>query len=145
MVNTCDILLVEDDPHSAELILWLLKKVSTSYSCLVLKDGLDAIDFLYAKGQFSNRNIAINPRLILLDLKLTKIDGKQVLKEIKQNPSTSHIPTVVLTSSREYQDVQECYQLGANSYIVKPLDFQELERTITTLTTYWLSCNHPLR
>lgn len=139
--NQVEILLVEDNPHDAELALRALKKNKVANQIKVVTDGVEALDFIFARGDYSERDIANGPRLILLDLKLPKVDGLEVLKAVKSDPRTKHIPIVVLTSSKEERDIVESYRLGVNSYIVKPVDFDKFVEAVKRLGFYWLLLN----
>lgn len=134
-------MIVEDNPNDAEMALRALKKNNLTNQVLVVGDGEEALDFLFAKGKFSNRNRATRPKIVLLDLKLPKIDGLEVLREIKSNPSTKMIPVIVLTSSKEESDIVESYMLGVNSYIVKPVDFDKFVDAVREIGLYWLLLN----
>lgn len=134
--NGVEILLVEDNPNDAELTLRALKQRNLANQVFLCKDGAEAIDF------FENGTSPI-PKVVLLDLKLPKIDGLEVLERLKQNPRTKAIPVVVLTSSREEPDIEKAYELGANSYIVKPVDFEAFARAVADVGLYWLLLNHP--
>lgn len=136
-----DILLVEDNPNDAELAVRALKKNNLANNLVHVKDGEEALDFMFAQGPYSGRNIQDKPRLVLLDLKLPKIDGLEVLKTVKSDPRTKLTPIVVLTTSKEENDVIESYQLGANSYIVKPVDFDKFIEAVKELGFYWLLLN----
>lgn len=107
----------------------------------VARDGAEALDFLFHAAAFSGLNPEDHPKMVLLDLKLPKIDGIEVLRQVKANPATRKLPVVVLTSSRQDKDIDECYNLGANSYMVKPIDFEEFMTAVSILSTYWLSYN----
>lgn len=136
-----DILLIEDNPSDVELSLYALRKNKNVHQIKVLRDGVDALDFIFCTGQFSDRRIEDTPRFILLDLKLPRIDGIEVLRRIKSDKRTSHIPIVVLTSSREDRDLVHCYKLGVNSYVVKPIDFEKFTEAVKNLGIYWLELN----
>jgi len=144
MENTeIEILLVEDNTNDAELTIRALHKKNIANSIIHLKDGASALDFLFGKGEFKDRNINNKPKIILLDLKMPKVDGIEVLRKIKSDDFTKRIPVVVLTSSRENPDIERAYSLGANSYIVKPVDFEGFSKAITELGFYWLLLNQP--
>jgi len=138
-----EILLVEDDPRDVRLTMRELQATSTRTRVEVARDGAEALDFLLCQGDYSQRSLDRPPKLVLLDLKLPKVDGLQVLREIKSNPSTQAIPVVVLTSSKEERDMVESYRLGVNSYIQKPVDFEKFRETIRTMGLYWLGMNQP--
>jgi two-component system, response regulator len=137
------ILLVEDDPRDEWLTVRELRGSKAPWRIEIARDGEEALDFLFCRGTHSNRLPQSFPKLILLDLKLPKIDGLQVLREIKSRPETRAIPVVALTSSREERDIVECYSLGVNSYVQKPVDFEQFRKTIQTLGLYWLGINQP--
>jgi CheY-like chemotaxis protein len=137
-----EILLVEDNPNDVKLTLHALKKNNLSNRIQVARDGEEALDFLFCDGQHADRADCPNPRVVLLDLKLPKIDGLEVLRRIKADPRTRTIPVVVLTSSREESDLVESYDLGVNSYIVKPVDFVQFTDAMRTIGMYWLLMNH---
>src|SRR5215472_4776738 len=136
-----EILLVEDDPRDVRLTLRELESIRTKID--VAHDGEEALDFVFRRGAYSHRTGPQPLKLILLDLKLPKVDGLEVLREIKTRPETQAIPVVILTSSREEKDMIESYRLGANSYVQKPVDFEEFRQTIKTLGLYWLVVNQP--
>ncbi len=142
-LNTIEILLVEDDPQDVELTLRALKKHHLANHVHVAKDGAEARDFLFANGVYEERNMASHPKVILLDLKLPKLSGIEVLRQIKADERTKAIPVVILTSSQEAPDLQECYRLGVNSYIVKPIDFDQFLKVVSELGLYWLLLNKP--
>jgi CheY-like chemotaxis protein len=139
--NEVEIVLVEDNPNDRELALRALKKNKIANNIVVLEDGEQVIDYLYGRGKFAYRNTNVNPRLVLLDLKLPKMDGLDVLKVIKSDPDKKMIPVVMLTSSKEESDVVESYRLGVNSYIVKPVDFDNFVEAIRNIGFYWLLMN----
>ena len=138
-----DILLVEDNPSDAELTLHSLRGSDPNERIEVVRDGVEALDFVFCTGRYAHRCIENGPKVILLDLKLPKIDGLEVLQRIKSDPRTHAIPVVVLTSSREERDIVESYQLGVNSYIVKPVDFDQFTETVGQLGFYWQQLNQP--
>jgi len=138
------ILMVEDNPNDAELATRAFKKHRLSNSLHWVKDGAEALDFLFARGEYSERNGNQHPKLILLDLKLPKVEGLEVLRQVKSNEKTSTIPVVVLTSSAEERDIIESYRLGVNSYITKPVDFDKFVDSVAELGFYWLLLNKPL-
>ncbi|HWY80013.1 MAG TPA: response regulator [Candidatus Sulfotelmatobacter sp.] len=144
-INECDILLIEDNPNDAELTLHALKKNNLANNIFVVKDGEEAIDFIFATGQYTNRNINFPPKVVFLDLKLPKVSGIEVLRKFKSNEKTKTIPVVVVTSSQETQDIQECYTLGVNSYIQKPIEFDNFVKAISEVGLYWLVINKSLR
>jgi len=139
--DTVEILLVEDNATDAELALRALRAKNLANNIIWLKDGAEALDFLFATGQYSNRNVNHVPRVILLDLRLPKVDGIEVLRAIRSDERTKRIPVVVLTSSSEEQDVMETYDLGVNSYISKPVAFESFAKTISELGFYWMVLN----
>jgi two-component system response regulator len=136
-----DILLVEDNPSDVEVSLYALRKNKVVNQVQVARDGVDALDFLFCTGQFSERHIEDTPRVIFLDLKLPRVDGMEVLRRVKSDQRTSRIPIVVLTSSREERDLNRCYRLGVNSYVVKPIDFEKFTEVVNQIGLYWLSLN----
>jgi len=138
-----EILLVEDNPHDAELTLRALKKNNLANSITLVTDGEEALDFIFARGAFSKRKVEHVPKVVILDLKLPKVDGLEVLKAMKDDPRTRIIPVVVLTSSKEESDIVESYRLGVNSYIVKPVDFDKFIGAVRDLGLYWLLLNQP--
>jgi two-component system, response regulator len=140
-----EILIVEDNPSDAELTVRALKKNNLANNMFVVEDGQEAIDFLFCKGKYSDRNIENPPKVILLDLKLPKISGLEVLRMIKSDPRTADIPVVVVTSSQEEPDIKEAYKLNVNSYVVKPVDFMQFVEAMGTLGLYWLLINQPNR
>jgi two-component system response regulator len=141
--NDIEILLVEDNPNDVELTLDALKENKVSNRIHVARDGTEALDFIFATGEYASRQIENGPRLVLLDLKLPKVDGLEVLRRVKSDPRTRRIPLVVMTSSRQERDIVESYDLGVNSYIVKPVDFQQFNDAVRTLGLYWLLINEP--
>ncbi len=141
--NIIEILLVEDNPDDAELAISSLKKNNLANKVHLVEDGEEALAFLFAKGEYSERNIEEKPKLILLDLKLPKIDGMEVLQMIKSDEKMKTIPVVILTSSREESDIIKSYKIGVNSYIVKPVDFEKFTKSVSDLGLYWLVLNQP--
>lgn len=138
-----EILLVEDNADDAEMTIHALRKKNLANKLIHLQDGEEALDFLFGMGKFAGRDISIRPRLILLDLKMPKVDGMQVLAKVKSDEVTKKIPIVILTSSKEDPDLSSCYKLGANSYIVKPVEFDSFINTVTELGMYWMLLNQP--
>ena len=144
-MNAVEILIVEDNPNDAELTLRALRKNNLANHVLVAKDGAEAIDFFFCRGKFGKRDISNLPKVVLLDLKLPKVSGLEVLKIVKDDDRTAQIPVVVVTSSREEPDIVEAYKLGANSYVVKPVDFDQFLNAMSSLGLYWLLVNEPLQ
>ena len=140
--ETTDILLVEDNPNDALLAIRSLKDSKLANAIVHLKDGQEAIDYLLRQGPFSGRK-GLLPKVILLDLKLPKVNGLEVLKVLRSNKETKIVPIVILTSSQVESDLIESYQLGANSYIVKPVDFENFSKSIREVGLYWLILNKP--
>lgn len=138
-----EILLVEDNPMDLELTLRALRKENLSNCIQVARDGEEALEFLFCRGAHSQRSFDRPPRLIVLDLKLPKVDGLEVLRQIKNDSRTRAIPVAILTSSKEERDLVEGYNLGANSYIQKPVDFDQFRDTVKQLGLYWLVVNQP--
>ena len=141
--NPVDTLIVEDNPHDAELIIRTLKKKNLASHFFIAEDGEEALDFIFCRGKFSNRNPLKILKVIFLDLKLPKINGFEVLKELKSNLVTKKVPVVIITSSKEETDIKTAFELGANSYIVKPVDFDLFRQVITNTGFYWLMVNEP--
>lgn len=142
--NGVEILLVEDNPNDVELTLHAFKKHNLTNRIHVARDGAEALDYLFAEGEYSGRDVNHRPKVILLDLKLPKVDGLEVLKRVKADPRTKTIPVVVLTSSGEDRDIVESYNLGVNSYIRKPVDFEQFTESVRTIGMYWLLLNQSL-
>ena len=136
-----EILLVEDNPNDEELTLYALKKNNINNYIQVVRDGAEALEYLFCTGTYAHRQINEPPKVVLLDLKLPKVDGLEVLKKIKADERTRIIPVVVLTSSQEESDIVESYQLGVNSYIVKPVDFEQFIEAVRQLGLYWMLLN----
>jgi two-component system response regulator len=141
--NPIEILFVEDSIDDATLTMRALKKSGLSNTIFHAKDGAEALDFMYCKGDFTTRNILEQPKVILLDLKMPKVSGIEVLEKIKSDPAFKSIPIVILTSSKEDPDIKRCYALGANSYIVKPVESENFFNTIKELGMYWMISNQP--
>ncbi len=139
MISSVEILLIEDNPSDAELITDALKSKNLVNRVKILEDGAQVLDYFFRRGKFSKRKSL--PKLILLDLKLPKVNGLEVLKEIKSNKKTRKIPVVVLTSSKEDSDIKEAYKLGANSYILKPVDYNQFTKAVGEIGLYWLLLN----
>jgi two-component system response regulator len=136
-----EILLVEDNESDLELTLRALKKINLTNKVLAVRDGAEALDYLFATGEFSGRNGAAHPRVVLLDLKLPKVDGIEVLRRIRADPRTALVPVVILTSSAEERDRLATYELGSNSFIVKPVEFDSFSRAVTEIGMYWMLLN----
>ena len=145
MNKEVEILLVEDSAADAEMTINALKKNNLANKLLHVKDGAAALDFIFAQGAYSDRKIKDRPKVILLDLKLPKVNGLEVLQKIRGDDRTRTIPVVALTSSKEDPDIKKCYELGVNSYVVKPVEFDEFQKAISNLGLYWMIVNqHPL-
>lgn len=143
--NEVEILLVEDDPNDVELTMRALAAHNLANRVHVAEDGATALDFLFGKGDYASRNVARTPKVMLLDLKLPKVNGLEVLERVKTDDRTRDMPVVILTSSREGPDMEQSYRLGANSYIVKPVEFDAFVRVVSELGLYWLLINEPPR
>ena len=143
MLNSVEILLVEDNPTDAELTMRALKKKNIANKIRWVKDGAEALEYIFCTGAHSDREINNIPRVILLDLKLPKVSGIKVLQKIKGDERTKYIPVVVLTSSKEGPDIKTCYDLGVNSYIVKPVEFEGFAEAVRELGFYWMLLNQP--
>ena len=142
--NKVEILLVEDNPHDAELTIRALKKANLANQLIHLRDGVEALDFLFGKGIYADRNVSNKPKVILLDIKMPKVDGIEVLRQLKLNEVTRTIPVVIMTSSKEEQDIITSYDLGVNSYVVKPVDFEGFAKAVSELGFYWLITNQAI-
>ncbi len=140
-----EVLLVEDNATDAELTLRALRGRGLRNNFVVVKDGAEALDFLFARGAYEDRDIENGPKFVMLDLRLPRVDGIEVLEKMKSDPRTKMIPVVVLTSSRQDPDIKRCYELGANSYIVKPVDFDKFADAVAEIGLYWLLLNEPPR
>jgi two-component system response regulator len=138
--KSVEILLIEDNPYEAELTIRALKKHNFANNLHHIDDGADALDFIFERGKFKD-HLAGLPKVILLDIKLPRVDGIEILRQIKANDKTKAIPVVILTSSKENQDIRACYELGVNSYIVKPVDFDSFAKAVADLGMYWILLN----
>jgi CheY-like chemotaxis protein len=138
-----EILLIEDNPDDAELTMRALKKQNLANNMVWLKNGALALDFLFGRGNYAGRNSLDTPKLVLLDLNLPKVGGLEVLQQLKSDPRTKKIPVVVLSSSTQDRDILRTYDLGVNSYVSKPVQFEEFSRVVTQLGLYWLLINKP--
>jgi two-component system response regulator len=140
-----EVLLVEDNPRDAELTIRALKRHNLANQLFHVEDGADALDFLFGRGKYEGRRGASSPKVVLLDLKLPKVNGLEILRIMKNDPHLHTIPVVVVTSSAEDPDMQTAYQLGANSYVVKPVQFDAFMEAMSKLGVYWLMVNHPMK
>jgi len=138
-INDLDIILVEDNPDDALLTKRALKNLSENL--IHLKNGQEALNFIFNGAEYEGKKFSQRPKIILLDLNMPKVNGMEVLEKVKSNPRTKGIPVVILTSSSEDPDIKKCYELGANSYIVKPVDFENFSKTVAELGLYWLVFN----
>ncbi len=143
-METTEILYIEDNPNDIRLTLRALKKRNLANSILTITDGEEALDYIFCTGTYSERDKTQNPKLIILDLKLPKVNGIEILKRIKAEERTKNIPVVILTSSREESDMIESYQYGVNSYVVKPINFDSFSEAVSALGLYWLLVNETL-
>ena len=141
MKNELEIVIVEDNPNDAELMLRSLKKNRLANNMVVLEDGEQALDFIFCRGKYTDRDLSESPKVMFLDLKLPKVGGLEVLKQMKSNEHTRKIPVIVVTSSKEDPDIAAAYNLGANSYVVKPIDFDSFVEKINQIGVYWLAVN----
>lgn len=139
--KTVEILLVEDNDQDAELAVRALKKSNVANDIVRLKNGEEALDFIFGEGEFEHRSIKNQPKVVLLDLKMPKVDGLEVLKAVRSKEETKNLPIVILTSSKEEQDVIRSYKLGVNSYIVKPVEFASFTKAISEIGMYWVLLN----
>jgi len=136
-----EIIVVEDSPYDAEMIVDALRLKGLAKKILLLEDGSLMLDYIFSKGRFKNNESKPNPKLILLDLKMPKVNGMEAIKQLKSNPDTKHIPVVVLTSSKEESDIKTAYELGVNSYVVKPVEFDLFAEAVGEIGLYWLLFN----
>jgi CheY-like chemotaxis protein len=142
-IHDVDVLLVEDNPDDAGLVIRELKRNNLGNNLIHLPDGAEALDFLFVKGKYSARKIEDKPKVILLDLKMPKVDGLQVLRAIRGDERTKYIPVVIMTSSREERDIVESYSLGVNAYVVKPVGFDSFSKAVAELGLFWVLVNQP--
>ena len=140
-VPEVEILLVEDNVNDAEMTIRALRKINLANKLVHVINGEDALNFLFAHGEYEARKNALPPRVILLDIKMPKVDGIEVLKQIKNDPRTKLIPVIIMTSSKEEQDIITSYELGVNSYVVKPVEFEGFAKAVSQLGLYWLLTN----
>jgi CheY-like chemotaxis protein len=143
MDEQVEILLAEDNPEDAEMTMRALRRSHVANPMHWVKDGAEALDFIFGRGAYSGRDTSQHPKVMLLDLKLPKVDGLEVLRAIKTDERTRTIPVVVMTSSQEQRDVVESYHLGVNSYVVKPVNFDQFSKAVSELGCYWVLLNHP--
>lgn len=142
-INAVEILLVEDNPRDAELTIRALKKHNLANKLFHVANGVEALDFLFGRGRYAGRDVNESPKVVLLDLKLPRINGLEVLSAIRADPRTQTIPVVIVTSSAEDPDVETAYQMGANSYVIKPVQFDSFMDAMARIGVYWLMVNHP--
>jgi two-component system response regulator len=143
MIHQVEVLLVEDNIHDAEMTIRSLRKVNLANNLVHVKDGEEALEFVFAQGKFAGRDMVNTPKVILLDIKMPKVDGIEVLRQLKSHEGTRCVPVVVMTSSKEEQDIINSYELGVNSYVVKPVDFEGFAKAVSQLGLYWLLTNQP--
>ncbi len=143
MIPAVEILIVEDNARDLELTMRALAKHRLGNHVVAVRDGVEALDFLFARGAYADRVVTDGPQVIFLDMKLPKVDGMEVLRQIKADERTRMIPVVMVTSSAQERDLAETYRLGVNSYVVKPIDFDAFVKTIADLGFYWLAVNRP--
>lgn len=139
--NAIEILLVEDNPQDAELMIRALRKQNLANQIHIVEDGVEALAYLFCNGKYADRDFSKSPKVIFLDLKLPKISGLEVLQELKSNPLTRTLPVVVVTSSKENPDIKKAYELGVNSYVVKPVNFDDFLKAMSQIGLYWLLVN----
>lgn len=142
-LEAVDVLLIEDNPQDAELTLRAFKKSNLANNIIVIDDGAEAVDYLFCKGKYAGRPFVQRPKIVLLDLKLPKVNGLEILRMIKSDERTKTIPVIIVTSSREDPDIKKAYEVGANSYVVKPVGFDSFMESINKLGFYWLLVNSP--
>ena len=143
MNNGVEVLLVEDSASDAEMTIRALRKNNLANNLLHVKDGSEALDFIFAAGEYVERSVEHQPKVILLDIKMPKVNGIEVLRKIRNDDRTKKIPVVMLTSSKEDPDIAKCYALGVNSYVVKPVSFEEFQKAISNLGLFWMIVNQP--
>jgi CheY-like chemotaxis protein len=143
MISQVEVLLVEDNVHDAEMTIRSLKKVNLANNLVHVRDGEEALEFIFGQGKFAGRDLINAPKVILLDIKMPKVDGIEVLRRLKANDATRCIPVVIMTSSKEELDIISSYELGVNSYVVKPVDFEGFAKAVSQLGLYWLITNQP--
>ena len=141
--NALEILLIEDNPSDVEMTLHAMRRNNLTNNIQVVRDGAEALEFIFCTGAYAHRSITTGPKVVLLDLKLPLVDGLEVLRQMKSDERTQMIPVVVLTSSREDRDIVDSYKLGVNSYIVKPVDFDQFTEAVRVLGLYWSLLNQP--
>jgi two-component system response regulator len=141
--NETEVVLIEDNPEDAELTVRTLKKHNLANNIYTLEDGAEGLDFIFCRGKYAGRNISLSPRVVLLDLKLPKVSGLELLRVVKQDARTRKIPIIIVSSSREDPDIKTAYDLGANGYVVKPVDFEAFTDAMIKLGLYWLLVNQP--
>jgi len=144
-LNPVDLLLVEDNPHDGELIVRALRKRNLANRLFVVEDGAEALDFIFHRGKFAQREATPHPKVVLLYIKLPKVNGLEVLRAIKSDAQTRAMPVVMVTSSEQDPDIQTAYELGANSYVVKPVEFDAFQEVMIQLGFYWLLVNRPIK
>jgi two-component system, response regulator len=142
-MHDVDVLLVEDNPDDAGLVIRELKKKNLGNKLIHLTDGAEALDFLFGRGKYAERKVEDKPKVVLLDLKMPKVDGLQVLRAIRQDERTKFIPVVVMTSSREERDIIDSYSMGVNAYVVKPVGFDNFSKAVAELGLFWILVNQP--
>ena len=140
-----EVLLIEDSPRDAELTIRALKRHNLANQLFHVEDGAEALDFLFARGKYEGRPTDVSPKVVLLDLKLPKVNGLEVLRTMKSNPRMRTIPVIVVTSSAEDPDIKAAYELGANGYVIKPVQFDAFMEAMSHLGIYWLMVNHPMK
>ncbi|MGN6438959.1 MAG: response regulator [Agriterribacter sp.] len=145
MSESYDLILAEDNPSDAELIMRVLRKTGVAENILHVDDGAQLLDYVFATGIYEGRNAAECPKLIIMDLKMPRVDGLEALRQIREQQQTKSIPVVLLTSSQEPDDVRSAYTLGVNSYVVKPMDFDNFMKIISSIGMYWLGTNYCCR